>query len=269
MRSRLKHVFATGTTVCVMALSFQVLAAAVEPIEVQGRPSAQLVAELCEFPKVTDKAGINSPVEVAIQAPQTGTFPQGEPLHGIFQVSIIVNGKTLSFEDVSNDPGSPDSTDSQFYDIRGTEAVVAESQNSTNIYCNVNSIKDSDLQAPSDALAAVRVFWVTGPSGFESQEELQPVCDALNDQDDRPDRVTDFFVSHHDRPDVRIRNKVTLATTVDFNGCNNRVPRFCNAQDLRGDEFVVTCHFDGFDTTTDTTVLGACCGSSGGSRICC
>jgi hypothetical protein len=266
MRSRLKHVFVTATAICVVKLSSQALAAAVEPIEVQGTPSAQTVAELCQFPKVVDKGEISSPVELAIESPQTGTFPPGEPLYGIFQVSITVNGGMLSFEDVSSDPESPKLTDSQFYDILGTEAVVVESQNNTNVYCNINSIKDSNLQAPSDPLAAVRVFWVLGPSGFEGQDDLQAVCDALNDQ---PRRVADFFIAHHARDDPQFRRQVTLDAPVDFNGCNNHVPRFCNAQDLRGEQFVVGCDFSGFDLITDSIVLGTCSGSSGGSRIRC
>src|SRR5919106_1013921 len=268
MRSRLEHVFATGTAICVVGLSPPVLAAAVEPIEVQGKPSAQIVAELCQFPKVIDKAGISSPVELSIESPQTGTYPAEEPLHGIFQIRITVDGKAVAFEDVSRDAGSPNPTYSQFYDVLGTEAVVVESPSNANVYCNVNSIKDSDLQAPSDTLAAVdtldafRAFWVFGPSGFDGQDDLQPVCDTLNDQGETPDRVTDFFIAHHARNDPRIRREVTLDSPVDFNGCNNHVPRFCNAQDSRDVEFVVSCDFSGFDLITDSTVLGSCGGSS-------
>jgi hypothetical protein len=266
MRPRLEHLLAIGTAMCAVGLSFQAFAAAVEPIEVQGKPSAQIVAELCQFPKVINKGEISSPVEVAIQSPETGTFPKEGPLHGIFRISITVDENVLSFEDISNDPGSPNSTNSQFYDILGTEAIVVTSETSANVYCNVNSIRDSNLLPPSDPLVAVSAFWVIGPSGFENQGDLDLVCSALNSA---PERVTDFFIGHHTRNDPRIRRPVTLDAPIDFNGCNDKVPRFCNPQDTRGDGSVIRCNFAGFDLITDSTVLGSCGGSSGGSKIKC
>jgi hypothetical protein len=272
MKALLRRSFATGGAVCVIGLSFQALATDVPPTFVPGKPTAEVVAELCQFPKVIDKVvekgRISSPVELRIQPPQTGIFQPEHPAAAeIFKVSITVNGESFSFKDVSDDPNFPNPEYNPFYDILGTEAVVAESESNANVYCNVNSKEDSDFRPPSGGeLVAVSVYWVIGPSGFKNQTDLATACTTLNN----PDRVTDFFIAHHARNTPGSRRPVTMDQPVDFNGCNGHVPRFCNTQDARGEDFVVPCDFSGFGLITDSIIVGnSCSGGSGGGNIRC
>jgi hypothetical protein len=257
MRASLQHWLATGIAIsAVGGLSFQAQATTVTPTLFKGSPTAAEVATVCHFPKVINKGGFTSPVVVRINNPpnnSTDTFPP-LPLGDVFQVQITVNGtgsnKTFDFVDVSVDniSGTSTTTDSQFYDVRGTEAVVAESSSMSNIYCNVNSISDVGLKAPG-SLAHISVFWVLGVSGFETQNDLNTVCGLLNGHVDPGPRTTDWFVNHEDVADA----------PVDASGCFSAL-RLCNNTDVGGDADVIPCPFGsagtGVDLRTDTALVG-------------
>lgn len=267
MRSPIKCLSTTLVATWLSALGFQAIAADVEPIFLPGSPSKEVVARLCSFPNVEDKRGVASPVEVEISEPENGIYSP-EELGDIFKVEISLQGEVFSFADRSEDPDPRSGTNSQFFGIQGTEAVVAESSGAANIYCNLNAIAGGNLCAPSEdenadsatksnctkplPLTKIRVFWVFGPSGFEGPDELEAACESVK---------ADFFIAHRAMADA----------PVNFNGCNGLVPRFCQPPIDPGAQqagtSVVRCEFT--EILTDATALGSCGGSSGGSRIRC
>jgi hypothetical protein len=285
MKSPPKRLSAVVTAVGVVAFSCQVLAAGVRPHVLWGSPSRQDVIDTCHFPDVIDKhffskegrlISVTGPIEAEIQPPRGVTFPdQPGELGEIFQVLVeFEDSTTFSFVDESADfrfvAPSPYSnlgdtpTDSQFFDIQGIEAVVAEGPTegngvpaASNVYCYINADRDSDLCAPSAegcaAPSRIRVFWTQGTTGFEGPDALQATCGSIN---------ADLFIGQQ----IMGEAGQQLMGPVNFNGCNETVPRFCQrpGDSGLGEDDVILC-----DTQIGAMANGSCGGCSGGSCIRC
>jgi hypothetical protein len=218
---------------------------------------------------------VAGPVEAVIQPPRGATFPdQPEELGEIFKVFIdFKDSITFSFADESEDfrfvaPSPYENlgdtpTDSQFFDIQGIEAVVAEGPtegnvgSASNVYCYTNAKRDSELCAPSPEGCArptrIRVVWGQGSTGFKRPDELQAACESVN---------ADLFIGQQ----VMGETGPQVMGPVNFNGCNETVPRFCQrpGDSGLGEEDVILC-----DTQIGAMANGSCGGCSGGTCVRC